>query len=148
MHQPGTPIVRDGSKDLKVTIERNAGFEGEVLISTLYNPPGIGVNNGRKIEKNANEVLIPITANGGAGVAVWPMVLVARYSTDQGQVKLVTPPIQLEVQEQLFKFEFPRMAAEQGKNIDLTGRRSSLTTVRRQVRSSVGRFACGRCSQS
>ncbi len=120
LHQPGTPIVRDGSKELKVSIERNPGFEGEVLISTLYSPPGIGVNNGRKIEKNANEVMIPITANGGAGVAVWPMLMVARYNTDQGQVKLVTPPIQLEVQEQLFKFEFPRMAAEQGKNIDLT----------------------------
>ncbi len=120
LHQPGTAIVRDGSKDLKVTIERNEGFDGEVFISTLYNPPGIAVNNGRKIDKGANEVLIPITANGGAGVAVWPMVMVARYNTDQGQVKLVTPPIQLEVQEQLFKFEFPRIAGEQGQNIDLT----------------------------
>ena len=119
LHQPGTPIVRDGSKDLKVTIERNEGFDGEVYLSTLYTPPGIAVNNGRKIEKGQNEVLIPITANGGAGIASWPMVLVAKYGTAQGQAKIVTPPIQLEVQDVAFKFSFPRVAGELGTDLNM-----------------------------
>ncbi|MGV3485031.1 MAG: PPC domain-containing protein [Planctomycetaceae bacterium] len=114
LQQPGTPIVRSGSKELKVSIERNEGFDGEVFLSTLYNPPGIAVNNGRKIEKGQNEVMIPVTANGGAGIAVWPMAMIARYGTSQGQAHMVTPPVQLEVQDVQFKFTFPRIAAELG----------------------------------
>ncbi len=114
LQQPGTPIVRDGSKGLKVTIERSEGFDGEVSLSTLYNPPGIGVNNGLKIEKGQNEVVIPITANGGAATGTWPMALIARYGTPQGQGKLITPPIMLDVQEIEFKFAFPRIAGELG----------------------------------
>jgi len=119
LHQPGTPIVRSGSKDFKVTIERNEGFDGEVLLSTLYTPPGIAVNNGRKIEKGANEALIPITANGGAGIAVWPMAMIARYDTPQGQMQMVTSPINLEIQDVAFKFNFPRIAAERGAETSL-----------------------------
>jgi len=114
LEQPGTPILRSGNKDFKVSITRNEGFDGEVLLSTLYTPPGIAVNNGRKIEKGKNEVLVPVTANGGAGIAVWPMAMVARFNTAEGQFQMVTPPIQLEVQDVLFKFAFPRIAAEQG----------------------------------
>jgi len=119
LHQPGTPIVRDGSKDLKVTIERSEGFDGEVYLSTLYNPPGIGVNNGRKIEKGQNEITIPITANGAAAIGVWPMALIARYGTAQGQGKLITPPITLDVQDLGFKFAFPRIAGELGTETSL-----------------------------
>lgn len=119
LHQPATPIVRSGSKDFKVTIERNEGFDGEVLLSTLYTPPGIAVNNGRKIEKGKNEALIPITANSGAGIAVWPMAMIARYDTPQGQMQMVTSPINLEIQDVAFKFTFPRIAAELGVETSL-----------------------------
>ncbi len=117
--QPGTPIVRSGSKELKVRIERNEGFEGEVSLVTLYNPPGVGVNNGRKIAKGKNEVLIPITANGGAAIGNWPMAMIARYDTGKGQGKIVTLPITLEVQDSAFKFEFPRVAGELGTELPL-----------------------------
>lgn len=119
LHQPGTPIVRNGSKDLKVTIERNEGFDGEVSFTTLYMPPGIAVNNGRKIEKGQSEVTIPMTANGGAGIAAWPMALVARYATPLGQAKITTTPISLEVQDVAFKFNFPRFAGELGTEIEM-----------------------------
>jgi len=112
LHQPGTPIVRDGSKDLRVSIQRNEGFEGEVYLSTLYNPPGIAVNNGQKIETGKTEAMIPITANAGSGLAAWPMAMIARYETGNGQFKMVTNPIQLDVQDILFRFAFPRIAAE------------------------------------
>jgi len=119
LHQPGTPLVRDGSKDLKVTIERNEGFAGEVFLSTLYGPPGVGVNNGKKIEAGQNEVLIPITANGGAGLATWPMLLIARYDSGNGQEKIITPPVNLEILDRAFNFTFPKIAAELGQETSL-----------------------------
>jgi hypothetical protein len=115
LEQPGTPIVRNGAKDLKVLIERNEGFEGEVTLATLYSPPGIAVNNGRKIEKDKNEVTIPITANGGAAIGTWPMLMVATYNSGNGSAQIVTQPIDLLIEDVAFKFEFPRVAGEMGK---------------------------------
>ncbi len=114
LEQPGTPIVRSGAKDLKVSIVRNEGFEGAVSLATLYAPPGIAVNNGRRIEKDQNEVTIPITANGSAAVGSWPMMMVATYDSGNGQAQIVTAPIELAVEDVAFKFEFPRIAAETG----------------------------------
>ncbi|OYP34475.1 pre-peptidase C-terminal domain-containing protein [Rhodopirellula sp. MGV] len=115
--QPQTPIVRDGSKNLLVRIKRNEGFEENVALRTLYNPPGIGINNGRSIPKGQSEVEIPITANGGAGVGEWPIIFMAYYNTPNGQAVTATPPINLVVESQLFKYDFPKSAGELGADV-------------------------------
>ncbi|TWU33616.1 hypothetical protein Q31b_56730 [Novipirellula aureliae] len=112
--QPKTPIVRSGSKDLIVRIVRDKGFNGAVSLRTLYNPPGIGINNSRKIEKGKSEVNIPITANGNAAIGVWPLIMIATYPTSNGNAEIASPPIELEVQDSLFKYSFPRTTAELG----------------------------------
>jgi len=117
LEQPGTPIVRSGSKDLVVSIERNAGFEGEISLATLYTPPGIAVNNGRKIAKDKSDVTVPITANGGAAIGTWPIILVATYDTGNGPGKIVAGPIDLQIEDVAVKFEFPRIAGETGSEI-------------------------------
>jgi hypothetical protein len=112
--QPATPIVRSGSKSLKVKIVRDQGFEDEVRLRTLYNPPGIAVNNSRKIEKGKSETAIPMTANTGAAIGKWPIILIATYRGEQGNVEVSTPAIMLDVQQDFFAYQFPRAAAEQG----------------------------------
>ncbi len=119
LHQPGTPIVRNGSKDLRVSIERHEGFEGEVSLATLYTPPGIAVNNGRKIDKGANEVMVPVTANGSAAVGTWPMILIATYDSGNGPGQIAAGPINLEIADVAFQFEFPRVAGETGTEMAL-----------------------------
>ncbi|MEO1526285.1 MAG: pre-peptidase C-terminal domain-containing protein [Planctomycetota bacterium] len=115
--QPKTPIVRNGSKSLKVKITKNEGFDDRVTFRTVYNPPGIGINNSRYIDKGKTEVDIPITANGGAGIGTWPIIFMAYYNTPTGQAVAATPPIQLEVQDSLFNYEFPKAAGELGTEI-------------------------------
>ncbi|NND96959.1 MAG: serine protease [Pirellulaceae bacterium] len=112
--QPKTPIVRSGSKNLQVKIVREEGFDGTVSLRTLYNPPGIGVNNSRRIDKGKTETSVPITANGGAAIGQWPLILTASYSTANGTAYLATKPIMLDIQNSLFKYEFPKAAAELG----------------------------------
>lgn len=118
--QPKTPIVRNGSKNLKVVITKKEGFDDKVSFRTLYNPPGIGINNSRAIEKGQTEVEIPITANNGAGIGTWPIVFVAYYNTPTGQAMTSTSPIMLEVQNALFGFDFPRSAGELGSEVTYT----------------------------
>ena len=112
--QPKTPIVRDGSKNLSVRIVRDEGFDAAVSLRTLYNPPGIGINNSRKIEKDKSEVDIPITANGNAAIGVWPLIMLATYPSSNGNAEIASTSIELDVQDSLFKYSFPRTTAELG----------------------------------
>ena len=112
MVQPKTPIVRNGSKSLIVRIKKNAGFDERVTLRTLYNPPGVAINNSRYIDKGKTEAAIPITANGGAGIGTWPLILLATYNSSTGQAQIATNPIMLEVQDSLFAYTFPKSAGE------------------------------------
>ena len=120
VHQPKTAIVRQGNKDIRVTIERNEGFTNPVSLRTAYNPPGIGVNNSRKFEKDATEITIPITANGGAATGKWPLVFVLRYGGATGAIEVASNPIELNVETQYFKFEFPKSTGELGTESSVT----------------------------
>ncbi|TVP99760.1 MAG: serine protease [Planctomycetaceae bacterium] len=112
LDQPRVPIVRNGSMELNVSIERNEGFEGAVSLATLYAPPGLAVNNGRQIPKDQTSITIPMTANGNAAIGNWPMILVATYDSGNGQSRIATNPIDLDIQDAVFKFEFPKVAGE------------------------------------
>lgn len=118
--QPQTPIVRFGSKSLKIKINKQEGFDDRVSFRTLYNPPGISINNSRFIDKGQTEVEIPITANSGAGIGVWPILFVAYYNTPTGQAVTSTPPIMLDVQDKLFNYEFPKAAGELGSEVSVS----------------------------
>ena len=113
LRQPQTPIVRRGSKNLKVSIVRDEGFDEEVRLRTLYNPPGISVNNSRRIAKGKWETDIPISANANAAMGTWPMILIATYKRAHGQAEITTGAILLDVEKELCEFKFPRVAVEQ-----------------------------------
>lgn len=115
--QPKTSIVRNGSKSLLVRVKRDEGFDDKISFRTLYNPPGIGINNSRSIAKGKTEVEIPITANNGAGLGEWPLIFMAYYNTKTGQAMTATNPIMLKVENSVFKYEFPKSAGELGTEI-------------------------------
>ncbi|WP_145422245.1 PPC domain-containing protein [Planctomycetes bacterium K23_9] len=117
--QPKTPIVRSGSKNLLVKIVRDEGFDGVVSLRTLYNPPGVGVNNSRRIDKGKTEALIPITANGSAAIGKWPVIMVASYATKNGTAYISTEAALLDVQNSIFKYEFPKSAGELGSEVSV-----------------------------
>ena len=118
--QPKTPILRSGSKSLLVKIVRDEGFDGEVQLRTLYNPPGVGINNSQRIRKGKTEVAVPITANSKAAVGKWPLILTASYPTKLGTAYLSTKPIMLDVQDSLFKYVFKKASGELGAETSIT----------------------------
>lgn len=113
--QPQVPIVRDGSMNLKVVATRVGDFKAPISISFLYNPPGIGSSGSVAIPEGQNEALIPVTANGGAAIGKWPIVVVGRSGYGGGTVEVASQMAELEIADRFFTFAFQKAAGELGQ---------------------------------
>ncbi len=112
--QPQVPIVRDGSMELVVKVDRG-DFEGDIPIRMLYNPPGIGSAGSVTIPKGQNEAKIALTANGSAAIGEWPVIVYAVV----GGIEIATTPATLTIEDRLFAFEFPKTSAELNADADV-----------------------------
>jgi hypothetical protein len=116
--QPQVPVVRGGSMDLVVKVDRG-GYDADISVRMLYNPPGIGSSGSIKIPKGKNEATIPLTANGSAAIAEWPIIVYASISDGNGAYEIATDPVTLEVADKFFTFTFPKTSAELGGPADV-----------------------------
>ena len=107
---PQVPIVRNGSMNLVVKIDRG-GLDADVPIRMLYNPPGIGSSGNIKISKGQDQASIPLTANGSASIGSWPLIVYASVAGNE----IASEPVMLEVADRLFNFEFTKTSAELGR---------------------------------
>lgn len=107
--QPQVPVVRNGSMNLVVKVDRG-GLDADIPVRLLYNPPGIGSSGSIKIRKGKNEASIPITANKSAAIGKWPLIAYASV----GGVEIATDPVDLEIADKIFNFTFPKTSSEQG----------------------------------
>ena len=112
--QPEVPIVRNGSMELVVKVDRG-GLDADIPIRLLYNPPGIGSSGSIKIPKGQNEAKIPVTANGSAAIGEWPIIAYASV----GGNEIATEPRNLEIADKIFTFEFPKTSAELGSTAEV-----------------------------
>ncbi len=108
--QPQVPVVRNGSANLVVKVNREEGFDSEISVRMLYNPPGIGSSGSIKIAKGATEANIPITANGSAAIGKWPVIVYGYVSGNE----IATEPVMLEIADKIFNFGFPNTSSELG----------------------------------
>jgi hypothetical protein len=129
---PKAPLVRNGQMNLKVVATRDEGFTAAISLQVLYNPPGLSASGSVVIPEGQNEALIPITANGGAALGTWKMVVLGR-AADQAQAppqngrrrrrgagyECSTNLTDLVVADQFYKLQFDRAALEQGKETEL-----------------------------
>lgn len=117
--QPKVPIVRDGSMGLKVVATRTPEYKAPISVTFLYNPPGIGSSGSISIPEGQNEAVIPVTANGGAAVGKWPIVVVGRAGFNGGTVEVASQLAELEIADVFFTFAFQKAAGELGKDTAL-----------------------------
>ncbi len=113
--QPEVPIVRNGSASLVVRAHKDEGFDADISIRLLYNPPGIGSSGSIKIPKGKTEASIPITANGSAAIGNWPIIAYASV----GGNEIASEPVNLEIADKIFNFGFPKTSAELGAGADV-----------------------------
>jgi hypothetical protein len=122
---PQAPLVRNGSFDLKVVAKRAQGFKDPISLRMLYNPPGVASSGSIVIPEGKNEAVIPLTANNGAGLGTWKIVVTGR-SGERGRpnpnderLRCSTQFADLTVEEPYFKFAFAKAAVEQGKETEV-----------------------------
>ncbi len=112
--QPQVPIVRNGASHLVVKANRD-GYDADISVRLLYNPPGIGSSGSIKIPKGQNEAKIPITANSSAAIGKWPVIAYAYV----GGNEIASEPVMLEIADKIFTFGFPKTSSELGAQADV-----------------------------
>ena len=117
--QPKAPIARRGSMRLKVVAKRKEGFTAAIAIRMLYNPPGIGSSGSISIPAGKNEATIPLTANSGASIQSWPIIVTGRATVGNGPVEVASQMAELKVSDSYVNLAFEKAAAEQGKETEV-----------------------------
>ncbi|MEW4490267.1 PPC domain-containing protein [Thalassoglobus sp. JC818] len=114
---PPVPIVRGGSLNLVVKCEKDEGWDEDISVRLLQNPPGINSSGSVKIAKGQTEASIPINAAGNAALRESMISLRCTANIGNGAIELCTEFIPLRVEDQYATFEFVQSAVEQGKEV-------------------------------
>jgi hypothetical protein len=83
----------------------------------LYNPPGVSSNASLAIAEGQTEVAIPMTADGGAVLRDWRLVVLGETNID-GRVVAASPYATLKIAEPFVALAFATTAAVQGTTLD------------------------------
>ncbi len=116
---PKVPIVRNGTMGLKVVAHRKDDFKAAISVRMLYNPPGVSASGSVSIPAGKNEAVIPMTANGGAAIREWPIVVIGRAGTAQGAVDVATQMVDLRVSDHYVRTKIEKSAVEQGQTAEV-----------------------------
>lgn len=116
--QPQVPIVRNGSLALTVNAKRNPGFDKPINVRLLTAPPGIGASP-VSIPGDQSTIQMNLTANNGAGIRKWPILVLATTDIGYGPITIASEFVELDVTDSLFEFKFAKTMAEQGKPVDV-----------------------------
>jgi len=114
---PTIPLVKNGSMSLKIRCEKAEGWDEEIRLVMLQNPPGVSSNGSAVIPKGATETDMTVNASNGAAVRESMVAVRCRVKYAGGDYEYLTPLVPLRVEEPYVGFEFAQGAVEQGKEI-------------------------------
>ena len=117
---PATPIVRRGSLELKVTLERLEGYDGRIRLFFPFRPPGVGAAASVEIPEDKNEGVYLLTASPDAPVGEWQVAVTAMAqpkadSRGEGEVLVSSGLVTLRVAEPVVEMAAELTGVEQGQ---------------------------------
>ena len=115
--EPAAPLVRGGSKELRVSVDRDKGFDDAVAVKMLYNPPGVSSNASITIPKGQSEAVVPFTAGASAALRGWRLIALGQANVN-GRVSVASNYATLTVAEPFVGLTFATASAEQGSTLD------------------------------
>ena len=95
--QPKVPILQNGSMVLKVKIERQGEFKGDVTLGLLYAPPGIAAGGTTVVKADQTEGQVIISAAAGAPLQKWKICITGTADGGKGPVWVSTQLGDLEI---------------------------------------------------
>ncbi|MEZ6122453.1 MAG: hypothetical protein R3C49_04670 [Planctomycetaceae bacterium] len=116
--QPGVPLVRDGSMQLKIVAKKKEGWDEDINVEFPFRSPGVGANSSVKIPKGQTECLYPLSANGNAALGKWPVYAIGSANVN-GAAWASTQMATLEIAEPYVGLTLQRSSVEQGKETEV-----------------------------
>lgn len=117
--EPKVPLVRGGTMNLKVRVERKADFKASLVLKMLWNPPGVAAQVEVKVPEGANEADYPINADGGAATREWKIAILGSAEGADGTVWVSTPPARITIDTPFVAMSIPMSSVEQGRATDV-----------------------------
>ena len=122
---PRVPLVRRGSMDLRVRIERLEGFTGRVKLAFPFRPPGIGAAANVDVPESASEVAYPVNAGGDAALGEWQVVVTGFVKArgkdrDEDDALVSSRPFPIRVGEPLVELTADKAVVDQGRQANMT----------------------------
>jgi len=120
LEQPAVPLVRRGSLELKVKVERLEGYDGRVRLFFPFRPPGVGAAASVDIPEDKSEGVYELTANPDAPVGEWRVAVTAMAqpkadSRGDGEMLVSTGLMTLKVAEPVVEMAAELTGVEQGQ---------------------------------
>ena len=126
---PLVPLVRRGSLELRVRLERSDGFTGKVRLAMPFKPPGVGAPASVDVAEDACEAVYPLNATPDAPLGTWQVVVTAVVKSpgknrdtnrDKNRDELMplvsSQLIPLEVAEPVVQLAAEKTVVEQGRD--------------------------------
>lgn len=123
---PQTPLVRNGTLDMTVRVERHPGFEGAVYLESDWLPPGVGKQPPLIIEAERAQATYRLTAGKEARVGDFPFTITGRENeggdvrTAAGFHYVSSRPVSVTVGEPHVVVILARSAIERGSDGTIT----------------------------
>jgi hypothetical protein len=116
---PKVPIVRDGTLNLKVRVNRQEGYEKKITVRLLWSPPGISNPATMTFNEKDTELLYELNANANAELGKWKLTMMAESDTDKGKVVTATPFTEIAVEEPFVTMKMSMGNVNQGQKGEL-----------------------------
>ena len=121
---PVVPLVRRGSLELKVRVERLDGFAGKIRLGFPFKPPGVGAPATVDVAEDKSEAVYALNATADAPLGTWQVVVtaVARpkgKDRDDATPLVSSPLVPLEVAEPVVQMAAEKATVEQGNEASI-----------------------------
>jgi hypothetical protein len=95
--EPKIPLVQYGVMDLKVIAERAEGFDAQITVKMMFNPPGVGSLPDITIGKGESEGLYRLNANADASLRQYKIAVLGSATVKGGTVWTSSELMPLEI---------------------------------------------------
>ena len=119
IEEPKVALVQGGTMDLKIVVERGAGFDEPVNLKSVWNPPGVTSQPDITIPKGASSVSFPLSAKPDAELREWKMAVSASAKVEDGELFVSSQLAPLTVGEPFLTATMEKAACEAGKSTNI-----------------------------
>lgn len=112
---PTVPLVQGGTMDLKVVVDRDAGFDEPIVLKSVWNPPGVTGQPDITIPKGATSGTFPLSAKPDAEMREWKIALSAAAKVNGGELMISSALTPVSVGEPFVTATMERSTCEPGK---------------------------------